>query len=144
MKQFIIAISFMLSSTFGNATDNIITENITSAFASQFVNASTPAWSQVKDLYKAAFTLEGRAVSAFYNQAGELVAVTKHVSVDELPQATAEALKKELNNGWLSELFVMSTSEGESYFANIETAGSATILHAYKGRKWNVYDKSTK
>jgi hypothetical protein len=144
MKQIIIAISFMLSSLFGNTTDRIVTENITAAFSSQFATATTPTWTQVKNLYKASFTLEGRAVSAFYNQEGDLVAVTKHISIDELPQATAEALKSELNEGWISELFVMSTDEGDSYYAKIESAGTATVLHTFKGKKWNVFDKMSK
>jgi len=144
MKHFIVTLSFVFISLFGYSTDNIISPDIQTRFLYEFEHASNVSWSQVKDFYKASFTMDGRAMSAFYNADGELIAVTKNISVAELPETLANNLKKELSNAWLSELFIMSTPNGEAYFANIENGTTTTVLEAGMTRKWSVYNKSNK
>jgi hypothetical protein len=144
MKQILITLSVVISSFFAQATDKIVSPSIETTFENRFSAATNTFWTEVNGLYKAAFVLDGRAMSAFFNGEAELIAVTKNISTAELPEGLRSQLQKELSNAWISELFVMSTNEGDQYYVNLEGAHSRKILKSENNKKWSLFEKSDK
>ncbi len=74
----------------------------------------------------------------FFDQQGELIASTHSISLNNLPNALKTNLQKEMKTYWISDLIVMTTKDGESYFVQLEYAGSKIIKQS-SGNKWIVY-----
>jgi hypothetical protein len=114
------------------------------SFESQFVNAKEVDWSITSNIYKAQFALDGQYINAFFNAEGELVAMTKNVTVNQLPLMLQTELKKQNSNYWITELFELSNDEGTSYYVTLENADEKVVLHSVSNKSWNKYKKTSK
>ena len=103
-----------------------------------FPVAQGVVWSSVDNYQKATFNFNGTTYSAFFDQQGELVATTHAISINDLPKGLKLSLQEEMKTYWISDLIVMSTKEGESYFVQLEYAGSKIIKQS-TGNKWITY-----
>ena len=146
MKRFIITLTIAAASLFNqaNATDLVATPQAIASFQSVYGKATEVSWTNMGSMYKVSFFLDGEAATAFYNPDGSLVAVTRNLSSLELPQQLRANLMDELDNSWISELFVMSTTEGDVYFATLQNADKKVVLTSTNHKKWSVYKPSTK
>jgi hypothetical protein len=87
MKAILIAVA-LLAGTFTKSFANdggIVDPAVLKSFKSTFASATEVDWSYSKELYKAVFFLDGRAVTAYYNTDGSLAVLTRHISTATLP-----------------------------------------------------------
>jgi hypothetical protein len=146
MKQLFITVLLATASIFNTAkaTDNIALPEVLANFQSTYSHATEVSWSTMGELYKVNFILDGKAASAFYNADGSWVAVTQNLSSLELPKELKASLKKELKDGYISDLFMMSSSEGLTYYVTVENADTKLVMKSSNGKKWSVFQKTAK
>ena len=131
------------SSFRATAQDVNIAASVTSSFHTSFKNATDVQWSQVGEKYKAVFHLNGQYATAFYDQYGTLLGVTRNISAVQLPMTLQASLKDACEEGWISDLFELSDNNGTAYYVTIESSESKTTLKSMLGQ-WTVYKKSRK
>ena len=113
------------------------------SFKSAFNEAKAISWSSATNLYKAEFVVNEQYLTAFYNTANELVALTRNLASTQLPVALQTTLKKDYSNYWISDLFEVASEEGTSYYVTLETADTKVVLKSNLST-WTTYQKSKK
>jgi hypothetical protein len=87
--------------------------------------------------------LNGQYATAFYDQSGNLMGVTKNISPVQLPLTLQASLKASHEEYWISEVFELSDNSGTTYFATVENGEQKITLKSISG-KWTTYKKSRK
>jgi|SRR3954466_15197124 hypothetical protein len=140
---FAIALSFIGFSSFKNVDDSIAPDAAVKSFKSAFKSATEVSWSVTENLYKANFSLNGQYVSAFYNEEGQMIALTKNLSSLELPIVLQAKLKKNYDGYWISDLIEVAREEGTTYYITLENADTKLVLKS-SGLDWSNYKKQRK
>jgi hypothetical protein len=147
MKFLLVAITVVLSitNTKASASDDIkVSAAVLSSFNSSFKNVSEVAWKTSGNYYKADFAMNGQYVTAYYDAAATLVAVTRNISSFQLPVTLQAALKKSYEAYWISDLFELSDENGTSYYVTVENADAKITLKSTPVNEWSIYKKSRK
>ena len=136
---------FSLVSTKSHASDEVtVSAAVVASFNSSFKNASEVSWKVTNNFYKADFVLNSQYVSAFYDNTGNLVAVTRNINSFQLPMTLQTKLKNAYGSYWISDLFEMSDDQGTSYYVTIENGDTKTTLKSNGTSDWSVYQKQRK
>ena len=125
MKKRILLLSIVLVSftAFSFAADApVISKNVISSFNKQFSNARDIKWENQANFVKAQFTMNDMVLFAYFNNNGELIAVTRFISPNQLPLEILTSLKKDYTGYWISDLFEIQTEAGTVYYATLENA----------------------
>lgn len=125
------------------AADGDVKPSVLKSFQSTFATAKEVAWTVTDNLYKAQFDLNGQIVCAYYNNNGDMLAITRNITSLQLPLSLQTTLKKEYGNFWITDLFELNNDEGTTYYATMETAESKVVLYSNSGN-WTIYSKSKK
>lgn len=89
---------------------------IVKALHKEFTNPGNVQWKTLDQLYKASFTVDGEQLDAFFSFDGTITAISRKLSIEQLPLALKkEAKEKSLNYG-ISDLFELLTDRGTEYF----------------------------
>ena len=146
MKQ-IFALTAALLLTLGvttsfaaNTTGN---EEATTSFRKDFKQAELLATDAGKDYTKITFKMNGVILSAFYNEKGELLAVTHNISASQLPINLLLQIKHNYTECWISDCFEIDANGTSSYYITVENANTKLTLHS-NGNDWETYSKITK
>ncbi|GAA4342214.1 hypothetical protein [Flaviaesturariibacter amylovorans] len=132
-----------LVSSARTVTDDV-TPAVLESFKSTFGAAKEVGWSTSSQYIKAQFTLDGQHINAFYNPAGELIALTRNITVSQLPVMLQAALKKEAAGAWISDLCEYSTDEGTAYYVTLENADMKITLRSSSNSSWTSFQKIRK
>ncbi|MDB5195901.1 MAG: hypothetical protein JWP88_271 [Flaviaesturariibacter sp.] len=144
MKPLFILLA-TLTSLFSQAeTPAEINATVLKSFQSAFKGAKEVDWSVSTSYVKAQFALDGQYISAFYTNEGELIALTRNITANQLPVMLQTNLKKEIADFWITELFEISNEEGTSYYVTLEDADSKVVLKSTNNKDWTTYKKSRK
>jgi hypothetical protein len=143
MKKIILTLAIAIGSLTSFAREGEVNQKVLDAFNSEFNQATEVSWTVTKDYYKATFMYNDRYVFAYYTENGELLAMTRYISSDDLPLSLVTSLKKNYGDYWISDLFEMAKNEGTQYVVTLENADSKLILKASSGT-WSVYQKIRK
>ncbi len=147
MKKRILLVSIVLISftAFSFAADvPAISKNVISSFNKQFSNARDIQWENQANFVKARFTMNDMVLFAYFNKTGELIAVTRFISPNQLPLALMTSLKKTHTDSWISDLFEIQTESGTAYYATIENADYVIVLKSEGISGWNTFQKNRK
>ena len=159
MKQLITLTALLLtlgvSTTFANttsakiATSKIATANTTgngeteATFRKDFKHAELMSTEARKDYTKYTFKMNGAVLFAFYNENGELLAVTHNIKSTDLPIQLLMQLKHDYSGYWISDLFEMEANDSNTYYITLENAGTRLTLRS-SDNSWETYTKNTK
>jgi post-segregation antitoxin (ccd killing protein) len=145
MKSFFLLLFALatFSSFKATAQDINIAAAVTTSFHASFKNATDVAWSQTGSHYKATFHLNGQYATAFYDQHGTLLGVTRNISAVQLPVTLQASLKASYEDCWISDLFELSDNNGTAYYVTLENNDSKITLKSILGQ-WSVYKKNRK
>src|SRR6476620_5808709 len=115
MKKIIMLAVVLTTITISSFASNITGANqkVLSSFKRSFNNAEVVRLELKNNLYKITFKNFDKEMFAYYNADGDQVAVTRNIHIDQLPLALGAELKSKFSQGWLTELFEMS-SNGET------------------------------
>ncbi|HYO22721.1 MAG TPA: hypothetical protein VER36_09970 [Flavisolibacter sp.] len=147
MKFLLATLISLLSlvSTKSQASDEVnVSSAVIASFNSSFKNASEVSWKATGDYFKADFVLNSQHVSAFYDNTGNLVAVTRNINSFQLPMTLQTKLKNSYGSYWISDLFEMSDNDGTTYYVTVENGDSKTTLKSNGTSEWSVYQKQRK
>lgn len=143
MKKMILVLAILVSTVSAFASEVNVNEKVQNAFKSEFTNASEVAWFQGDTYFRATFNYKGVYLFAFYNDEGELLALSRYISPTILPFILQNNLKKNYEGYWVSDLFEASKNGDTCYYITIENADTKIVLKS-AGNSWNVYSKHKK
>jgi len=136
-----IALSFISLSSFANADD--VSPKAVKSFNKSFKNATEVKWTVTDNYVKADFALNGQYVSAFYNEDGSMIALTRNLSSLQLPITLQADLKRNYDCYWISNVLEVANEEGTSYYITLETADDQLTLKS-SGDNWSTFKKQRK
>lgn len=140
MKHLLLTLTISAASVFHAAKANEpITPTVLASFRSTYKQAQEVHWTDIGNTYKASFTLDGKYATAYYATDGNWIGTSRNISVSELSPKYRSNLRKELKKAWVSDLIVLSTNEGDVYFATIETADVKKVVKSEIGHRWSEY-----
>lgn len=144
MKPLFILLA-TLTSLFSQAeTPTEINATVLQSFQSTFKGAKEVDWTISTAYVKAQFALDGQYINAFYTNDGEMIALTRNITANQLPVMLQANLKKQCENFWITELFELTNEEGTSYYVTLENADNKVILQSSSNKEWKSYKKSRK
>jgi hypothetical protein len=145
MKRIVVTLTVLLSliSVSSFANDEKVNSKVLESFQSNFKNATEVDWSVSENFYKADFSLNGQYVAAYYDEAGQLIALTRNISSNQLPISLQTDLKKDRENYWISGLFEVANEQGTTYYVTLENADTKLVLKS-AGSNWTSFQKQRK
>lgn len=145
MKRIVITLTVLFSlvsfSSFANEVK--VNSKVLESFNSYFKNATEVDWTVSQNFYKADFSLNGQYVAAYYDEAGQLVAITRNISSTQLPISLQANLKKDHEDFWISDLFEVANEQGTTYYVTLENADTKLVLKS-SGSSWTGFQKQRK
>ena len=148
MKKMILslaAVMMMGFSVFANGTDNVVTQEARDAFKKDFATASNIRWEQTNnDFLKATFSLNGQILTAYYFANGDLRAVVRNITSDQLPINLLASLRRDYTAFWISDLFEISSDGQTTYYVTIENSDKKIVLKSDDLASWGIYSKERK
>jgi hypothetical protein len=145
MKRFLITLTvlFSLISMSSFASDSKVDSRVLKSFQSSFKNATEVDWTVSNNFYKANFTLNGQYVAAYFDESGNMMAITRNISSTQLPISLQTNLKNNYEGFWITDLFEVANEEGTTYYVTVENADTRLILRS-SSSDWATYQKQRK
>jgi hypothetical protein len=147
MKKVLLSIATVLmmgvSAFAANNDEGVANQLAVRSFKKDFATAKNIVWEQKDAFTKATFSLNGQVLFAYYNNNGDLQAVIRNITSDQLPINLLASLKNEYNDCWITDLFEMSSDDQTAYYVTLETSEKKIVLKS-TGSAWEVYTKEKK
>lgn len=134
-------VSFLSQSS--QAAEPKMSPRVVQAFETTFADAEDAQWSVVENLFKVDFTLDERAMFAFYNANGDLVVSGKYLKTKQLPKATQKKLADVAKGYSIAEVFEINDGLESKYYATL-TNGSERKVVESNGSKWSTFKTSSR
>lgn len=150
MKKIFLSIATMLmmgvsiSAFAAKNDDGDVNQLAVRSFKKDFTGASNIVWEQRDRYTKATFSLHGQVLFAYYNDNGDLQAVVRNITSDQLPINLLTDLKKEYSGYWISDLFEIASDDQTTYYVTIETGDKKIVLKSQGTEFWGEYQKEKK
>jgi hypothetical protein len=147
MKKMILslaAVMMMGFSVFANGNDNVVTQEARDAFKKDFATASNIRWEQRNNFLKATFSFNGQILTAYYYSNGDLQAVVRNITSDQLPINLITSLRRDYTAFWITDLFEVSSGGETTYYVTIENSDKKIVLNSDDLSSWQVYSKERK
>jgi hypothetical protein len=147
MKKVILSLATVLMmgfSVMANGNDDAISQEARNAFKKDFSAASNIKWEQKSNFLKATFSLNGQVLTAYYYTNGDLQAVVRNITSDQLPINLMTSLRKEYTAFWITDLFEISSDGQTTYYVTIENSDKKIVLKSAEVSSWEVYSKERK
>ena len=143
MKKIIMLAVALTTITISSFASDIIGVNqrVLTSFKKSFHNAEVVRWELKNNLYKITFKNFDKELFAYYSADGDQVAVSRNIHIDQLPLALGAELRNKFSQGWLTELFEVSSNGQTSYYATIECSTHTTVFKAEGSSGWAIFKK---
>lgn len=150
MKKIFLSIATMLmmgvsiSAFAAKNDDGPVNQLAVRSFKKDFTGASNIVWEQRETYTKATFSLHGQILYAYYNNNGDLQAVVRNITSDQLPINLLSSLKKEYGDYWISDLFEIASDDQTTYYITLETGDKKIVLKSEGTEFWGEYQREKK
>ncbi|WP_127131345.1 hypothetical protein [Pseudoflavitalea rhizosphaerae] len=118
-----------------------VNENVLRAFNKEFADAQDVNWEVGKTVLKATFRLNGQVLFAYYQETGNLVAVTRNIISGQLPISLLADLKKNYQEYWITDLFEISADDSTDYYITLQNPDQTIILKSSGVQGWQTFRK---
>ena len=135
-------LTIALSTAFASSNDESISLKAKTSFNNSFNTASSVQWQQDKNFAKVTFTMNSQVMNAYYNEDGELMAITRNILSNQLPINLMAGIKNDYSNHWISDLFEIAADNATSYYVTLENADETIVLKSTDFNTWSVYKKT--
>lgn len=132
-----------IGSAFAN-TGKEINEKIAASFKNDFASATDVKWEKTKQFVKVTFSQNQQIMFAYYMEDGSLVAVTRNLTVGQLPLNLLTSYKKNYKDYWVSDLFEMVNGSDTDYYLSLENGDQTIVLKSNGTNGWEVFKKIKK
>ena len=148
MKKIILSIATVLMMSAGAFAARSIGDNVNQqtieAFKKDFTAAKNTMWEQKEGYSKATFSLNGEILFAYYDNNGDLTAVVRNITSEQLPINLLTSMKKEYDGFWISDLFEIAAGDQTNYYVTLENGDKKIVLRSVGADSWSVYSKEKK
>jgi hypothetical protein len=144
MKKILLVLAITICTLSAFANEGKVTTKVLEAFQTEFNSAKEVSWSTGDNYFKAEFIFNGQHVSAFYSTDGDLLGITRYITVLDLPVSLQASLKKNYDGFWISDLFEVTKSDNTGYYITLESADTKIVMKASDADEWSVYKKVKK
>jgi hypothetical protein len=147
MKKMILSLATVMMmgfSVFANGNDNVATPEARNAFKKDFATASNIRWEQTSNFLKATFTFNGQILTAYYFANGDLQAVVRNITSDQLPLNLLTSLRRDYTEYWITDLFEISSNGETTYYVTLENSDKKIVLKSDDLASWEQYSKEKK
>jgi hypothetical protein len=120
------------------ASDVKVSPTILESFQTTFSNASNAVWTEVNGMYRVEFTEGSQHNYAYYNASGDLIVVSKQISMDKLPNALQQDYQSRFSDYAVVDVYQFNSNEKTDYYLVIENADKQITLHA-ASKKWRSF-----
>ncbi len=117
---------------------------VNSAFHKDFANATVIDYKVSKDYTRLTLKMTDVIFEAFYNDNGDLLAVSQNIRSSLLPVKLLAELRKNYGNCWISDLFQLTSDDQSNYYITLENADSKITLKSSDAAGWELYKKTNK
>lgn len=125
---FAVLVIFISGSAFA-ATGDKVTKEVKEAFEKNFNGATAVTWQESNDLFFASFELNHRKLMAAYNSDGELMGLSRTISIGEVPLTITESLKRNFPDYKIQDSVTEILYDGQtSYYVNAENSSKKVQL----------------
>lgn len=139
MKQVLFVLALVSSMLTSYAKDGVASPALIAGLKTSFPFAKEAKWSASGELFKAQFIQDGKEQTAFFTERGEWIATVRNISSEELPIVLKASLKENLQHSWITDLIVMTTDEGTTYYVQLQNADAKIIRQSVGDKKWKYY-----
>jgi hypothetical protein len=137
----LVALLFTATSTFATTPADDSNNTVTVAFHKDFKKAELIATETRPNFSKLTFRLNGVILYAFYSDAGQLLAVTRNITSNQLPLQLLLEVKKDYSDFWITDLFEITSDGATNYYITVENANSRVTLRSNGADNWELYKK---
>ncbi|QJB34697.1 hypothetical protein HF324_26585 [Chitinophaga oryzae] len=135
MKKLILLMSAALllsaSALFANTYETTVNSRIQHSFSETFAGASEVKWyTDDNKTFTAKFNMSSSKVTAFFDDAGNLLATSRYLDPEQLPLALTSRLNKRYPNDSLYCIVEYSSNGNVVYFITLEGKDTWTVLKA--------------
>ena len=134
---FLASFLMTLSVTFAQNIKPVPT-SIVNELHQEFKNASNVQWKTTDNYYKASFTVDGNPLDAFYSFEDQLIAVSRNITLEQLPMSLIKELKNKAATNQVTELFELLTDRGTEYFITFKN-NKESKTYKSSGYSWTRY-----
>jgi len=140
-----IALTAVLLLTLGVTTSFAANGNdqATVSFRKEFKQAEVLSTDAGKDFTKITFKLNGAILNAFYNEKGELLAITHNIRSTELPLSLLMQIKQYYSNYWITDCFEIDANGTTNYYITVENSDTKLTLRSNES-DWETYSRIVK
>ena len=145
MKRFILSLAvsiLLIGQSFANEAS--IPETVMASFQTRFQNAQSITWSDTKDHYTVRFSLNAQPYCAFYAYDGSFIALSRQISVTQLPLLMQESLQKQYKNYTVFSVLELQEENTVSYYVSMENAKTTLIVKTGSCPQWTEFMKTKK
>lgn len=121
-----------------------VSPKVLASFKAEFSTAKDVTWETGNNYFRAAFSLNGQRVFAYYTVDAELVSIARYISSLQLPINLFTKLKNDYSKYWISDLFEVSNTDGVHYYVTLENADTKLVMNSSNGANWATYNKNKK
>jgi len=113
---------------------NVATYRTNQSLVAEFGDVDNLKWSAASNnLTRADFTVDDQAITAFFDDAGEYVASTRVLTLNDLPKKLKSTVTKKLVGENITNILYMTAKEESSYFIETQTDG---VRKVWKGQEF--------
>jgi len=138
-----VALLLTASSTFATPTDDS-NNNVKVAFHKDFKKAELMGTEVKANYTKLTFKMNDVVMYAFYSENGQLLALTRNITSNQLPIQLLLDVKKSYSDFWITDLFELTGDGASNYYITLENADARVTLRSNGNNSWDVYEKKTK
>ncbi len=122
----------------------VTNKKVKTAFTSKFRQADKVTWKQIEEFYFANFEMNSRQYAAAYSKEGEMIAVSRLVTPEQLPLAVTTSLEERFEGYKMpAEITEIVMDGNTSYYLTVE--GSTRFLQLKCSADGNItIDKKIK
>ena len=141
---FTLALSLILGTASFANNEETINQKASESFKKEFAQAKDVSWQKAGEMVKATFTLNERVLFAYYSESGDLIAITRNITTDQLPISLQTSMRKNYSGYWVSDLFEMVSGGQTNYYITLENADHKVVLKSEDFGSWSTYKKEKK
>jgi hypothetical protein len=131
------------SSSYATPTDDS-NEAVKVAFHKDFKKAELMGTEVRPNFTKLTFKMNDVVMYAFYSDNGQLLAVTRNITSNQLPIQLLLEVKRDYSDYWITDLFELNGDGASNYYITLENPNSRVTLRSSGSDSWAVYDKKVK
>ncbi len=144
-KLFFAALLTVTLATSASAKDvNKISFRTLKNFNVEFTEAENVSWKTTNDYAKATFELKGEKREAFFDLHGDMIGISKNITLDQLPVFAKRTFAKRYNGYTVKEAIHFIGVDSSDYYISAENEKESVILKVTEDNSLSVFKKDRK